>query len=139
MSRNPSRSTGTTRGSRTIHIFWYCTSILYVYLHALYWRLFPLNLRFLCPGVAGDYLRSCGAQRSGGGVGMPDSLFSATPECRGERVGPWLCGCTHFMHSHRPSHPYDAWTEYVGFSPTRKKSRAPSAKRRGVFSESPEG
>ena len=36
----------------------------------------------------------------------------------------------------RPSHPYKAGTEHVGFSPTRQTSRAPSAKRREVFGES---
>ena len=38
----------------------------------------------------------------------------------------------------RPSHPYNAGTEHVGFSPTRQILRAPSAKRREVFGESHE-
>ena len=51
--------------------------------------------------------------------------------------------CTHFMHSRglnhiviRPSNPYNAGTEHVRFSPARKESPAPSAKRRKVFGES---
>ncbi|CAN0422214.1 unnamed protein product, partial [Laminaria digitata] len=40
---------------------------------------------------------------------------------------------------HRPSHPYNAGTEHVGFSPTRQTSLAPSAMRREVFGESHEG
>ena len=39
----------------------------------------------------------------------------------------------------RPSHPYNAGTEHVGFSPTRQALLAPSAKRREVFGESHEG
>ena len=39
---------------------------------------------------------------------------------------------------HRPSHPYYAGTEYVGFSPTRQTLLAPSEKRREVFGESHE-
>ena len=39
----------------------------------------------------------------------------------------------------RPSRPYYAGTEHVGFSPTRQTSRAPSTKRREVFGESHEG
>ena len=35
----------------------------------------------------------------------------------------------------RPSHPYNAETKHVGFSPTRKTLLAPSAKRREVFGE----
>ena len=38
-----------------------------------------------------------------------------------------------------PSHPYNAGTEHVGFSPTREKSLAPSANSREVFGESNEG
>ena len=38
----------------------------------------------------------------------------------------------------RPSHPYYAGTEHVGFSPTRQTLLAPSAKRREVFGESHE-
>ena len=43
------------------------------------------------------------------------------------------------MYDHRPSHPYDAGTEHVGFSPTRRTFLAPSAKRREVFGELHEG
>ena len=39
----------------------------------------------------------------------------------------------------RPSHPYYAGREHVGFSPTRQTLLAPSAKRRDVFGESHEG
>ena len=39
----------------------------------------------------------------------------------------------------KPSHPYNAGTEHVGFSPTRQALRAPSAKRREVFVESQRG
>ena len=39
----------------------------------------------------------------------------------------------------RPSHPYDAGTEILGFSPTRLALRVSSAKRREVSSESHEG
>ena len=42
-------------------------------------------------------------------------------------------------HDHRPSHPYYAGTEDVGFSPTRQTLHAPSEKHRGVFGESREG
>ena len=42
-------------------------------------------------------------------------------------------------YDHRPSHPYYAGTEHVGFSPTRQTLLAPSAKRREVFGESHEG
>ena len=40
------------------------------------------------------------------------------------------------VYDHRPLHPYYAWTEDVGFSPTRQASRASRTKRRGVFGES---
>ena len=39
----------------------------------------------------------------------------------------------------RPSHPYYAGTEHVGFSPTRQTLFAPSAKTSEVFGESHEG
>ena len=47
-------------------------------------------------------------------------------------------GCTQFVHGRsrmaiRPSHPYYAGTEHVGFSPTRQTLLAPSAKRRAVL------
>ena len=42
-------------------------------------------------------------------------------------------------YERRPSHPYNAGTEHVGFSPTRQTLLAPSAKRREVFGESREG
>ncbi|CAN0487828.1 unnamed protein product [Laminaria digitata] len=38
-----------------------------------------------------------------------------------------------------PSHPYNAGTEHVVFSPTRQTLLAPSANRREVFGESHEG
>ena len=44
--------------------------------------------------------------------------------------------CTHDMHDCRPSHPYNAETEHVGFSPTRETLLAASSKRREVFGES---
>ena len=43
------------------------------------------------------------------------------------------------MYDHRPSHPYYAGMEHIGFSPTRMTSHAPSAKRREVFGEKHEG
>ena len=54
-------------------------------------------------------------------------------------------GCTLFMHGrsrisiHSPSHPCNAGTEHVGFSPTRQISPALSAKRCEVFGESHDG
>ena len=36
-------------------------------------------------------------------------------------------------YDHKPSHPYNARTEHVGFSSTWQTSRAPSAKRREMF------
>ena len=42
-------------------------------------------------------------------------------------------------HDHRPSHPYYAGTEHVGFPPTRRTLLAPSAKRHEAFGESHEG
>ena len=42
-------------------------------------------------------------------------------------------------YGHRPSHPYNAGTEYVGFLPTKQTLLAPSAKRRDVFGDSHEG
>ena len=39
------------------------------------------------------------------------------------------------LPDHRPSHPYYARTEHVGFLPTGQTSRVPSAKRRDVFGE----
>ena len=49
-----------------------------------------------------------------------------------------VCAWPHF-YGHRPSHPYYAGTEHVGFSPTRETLLAPSTKRREVFGESHEG
>ena len=40
---------------------------------------------------------------------------------------------------HRPSYLYNAGMEHVGFSPTRRTSRAPSAKRREIIGEWHEG
>ena len=37
------------------------------------------------------------------------------------------------------SHSYKAGTEHAGFSPDQARTQSPSAKRRGVFSESHEG
>ena len=53
-------------------------------------------------------------------------------------------GCTHFhawpqSYGHRPSHPYNAGTEHVGFSQTRKILLASSAKRHEVLDKSHEG
>ena len=49
-------------------------------------------------------------------------------------------GCTQFVqYDHRPSHPYYAGTEHVGFSPTRQTFLETSAKLREVFGESQEG
>ena len=45
----------------------------------------------------------------------------------------------HKSWGHRPSHTYNAGTEHVGFSPTRKALLVPSAKRREVGGESHEG
>ena len=42
-------------------------------------------------------------------------------------------------YDHRPSQPYYARTEHVGFSPTRQTLVAPRAKRREVLGESHEG
>ena len=44
-----------------------------------------------------------------------------------------------YWYDHRPSHPYYAGTEHVGFSPTRQTLLAPSAKRREVFGQSHDG
>ena len=41
-------------------------------------------------------------------------------------------------YDHRPSYPYYAGTEHVGFSTARQALLAPSAKRREVFGESHE-
>ena len=43
------------------------------------------------------------------------------------------------LSDHRQSHARNSHTEHVGFSPTRKTSRAPSGKRHKVFGESHEG
>ena len=56
----------------------------------------------------------------------------------------FLEGCTRYhawpqLYDHRPSHPYNAGTEHVGFSRTRQTLLAPSAKRREVFGEPHEG
>ena len=55
---------------------------------------------------------------------------------KGGDSGWW--GYTQFVHGRsrmtiRPSHPYYAGTEHVGFSPTRQTLLAPRAKRREVF------
>ena len=54
--------------------------------------------------------------------------------------------CSIFMHGRsrttiaiRPSHPYNAGTEHVGFSLTRQTLLEPSAKRREVFASRMEG
>ena len=49
-----------------------------------------------------------------------------------------VCACP-WSYDHKPSHPYYAGTEHVGFSPTRQTLLAPSAKRREMFGESPKG
>ena len=41
-------------------------------------------------------------------------------------------------YGHSPWHPYNAGTGHVGFSPTRRACRPPSAKRREVFGEARE-
>ena len=55
-------------------------------------------------------------------------------------------GCTHFMRSRSPKTIDPRFptmparsTEHVGFSPTRQRSRAPSAKRRDEFGKSHDG
>ena len=57
------------------------------------------------------------------------------------RQGGGVCSCHAWpwSYDHRPSHPYNAGTEHVGFSPTRQTLPAPSAKRREVIGESHEG
>ena len=55
-----------------------------------------------------------------------------------------LGGGTHYhawpySYDDRPSRPYNAGTEHVGFSPTRQTLLAPSAKHREVLRESHEG
>ena len=55
-----------------------------------------------------------------------------------------LGGGTCFMHSrglndHRSSQSYNAGTEYIGFSPTRKTSRVPSTKHSEAFGVLREG
>ena len=52
--------------------------------------------------------------------------------------GLYSCDAWPWLYDHRPSHPYNAGTEHVGFSPTRQTLLAPSAKRREVFGESHE-
>ena len=63
-----------------------------------------------------------------------DCLFDKVRKGRGG-------GALIIMHgrSRMTSHPYNAGTENVGFSPTRQTSLAPSAKRREVLGESHEG
>ena len=59
----------------------------------------------------------------------------------GEGVGALIMYAMHGrsrIYDHRLSHPYNAGTEHVGFSPTRQTSLAPNAERREVFGESHE-
>ena len=54
-------------------------------------------------------------------------------------VAVYPCHAWPWSYDHRPSHPYNAGTEHVGFSPTRQTLLATSLKRREVFGESHEG
>ena len=68
--------------------------------------------------------------------------FMAAPT--GDVVGVERGGCTHdhagpLSYDHRPSHPSNAGTEHVGFSPTRQALLVPSAGRHGVFGEPHQG
>ena len=56
-----------------------------------------------------------------------------------KRWGCTQCHAWPWSYDHRPSHPYNAGTEPVGFSPTRLTMLAPSAKGREVFGESQRG
>ena len=49
------------------------------------------------------------------------------------------CNASDMIIVVRPSHPYNAGTEHVGFSPTKQISLAPSTMRREVFGESYKG
>ena len=60
----------------------------------------------------------------------------------GAKTGKGVCIVTqgrNRVHGHRPSHSYNAGTEHVGFSQTRKTLLAPSPKRREVVGESLKG
>ena len=62
----------------------------------------------------------CGAQGdAGAGVYSIEDMYSIS--------------CISLVHDHRPSHPYNAGMEHVGFTPTRQTSLAPSATRREVY------
>ena len=58
---------------------------------------------------------------------------------RGERGGLYSYHAWPQSYDHRPSHPYNAGTEHVGFSRTTQKLLAPIAKHREVLGESHEG
>ena len=74
----------------------------------------------------------------------PSDLPSAWPRdpVDGKGGGVIVVSCMTAVHtiidSHPYSHPYQIGKEHVGFSPTRQKSRAPSAMRREVLGESHE-
>ena len=57
----------------------------------------------------------------------------------GDALTHFMLGRSRMTIDHRPSHPYYAGTEHVGFSRIRQTSCAPSAERRDVFGESHEG
>ena len=52
--------------------------------------------------------------------------------------GKWVGGGVLTIIYHRPSHPYNAGTEQVVFSPTTQTLLAPSAKRRDMLGEAHE-
>ena len=56
----------------------------------------------------------------------------------GEDGGGYTLSCMVVLYDHRPSHPYNAGMEGVGFLPTRQTLLAPRAKRREVLGESHE-
>ena len=68
-----------------------------------------------------------------------DKDYTASHDILGVWVGVYSVCAWPSCYDHRPSHPYYAGTEHVGFSPTKQTLLAPSAKRRVVFGESHEG
>ena len=93
------------------------------------------NFRGCIPPGHEGVMRSGGwclrGQESGGGTGKRGG--------GGGGKGAYSVCAWPSSYDHRPSHPYYAGTEHVGFSPTRQTLLAPSAKRREVFGESHEG
>ena len=66
-----------------------------------------------------------------------ETLGGSNAFLQGARGGGVFSLCM-LSYDHRPSHPYYAGTEHVGFSPTRQTLLALSAERREVIGESHE-